>query len=311
MAQNRSLKSNKKLRTGALAVIAVIAVGAAYTAAAGDLVYSAQSMLAAITTAVDTTPRIVITRNAYSSVSTFPTDGASVATFDVSPKYLTSYGYLRQVNTSVVIETSTSGLKLSGSHFKMRYEYCVSSACRVLPVQIESFYSTTTKIGRTRWVLNSPSNLNLPVYMGQPAGRLFVTAYPYYPSYYNAVDAPTTRIKADVDSAYGAGRLCSFSSIDGSYVCKYPSVKVGTALAYGNWVKVHRGLGYGYGYYDFTQNGQLNRLDAELLAKVAVRSISCPIFKVCNVDGKLNAVDGRAVDTADVLLLSKYFTPAL
>jgi hypothetical protein len=304
MAKSRNPRSKKSLRIGTLAVIAIIAGGLSYGVASSDLAYGAQSLLAAAVGAFSSTPTIAITRNAKTPSGTIPPDSQQViGAFDVN-QYNMSFGYLTDL--AVKVSVADANLNLRTTQFSVRYGYCLTNECSTeIPVSAAKVKKNGNAYDFTL------GSLNLPVTYRNGVGTIFILAYPYYPTTFNEKGAKAATIKADIVSASGTGNTCKTITY-GIKNTKYSYSKCGTTLitvddklAYGNKLTVRRGVGYGYGYYDYTRNGTLDISDVNVLWGVVQRSITCPLFKICNVDGLYSPKDGSAADERDVSALSK------
>jgi hypothetical protein len=297
MAKPGKKSSSKKLfRIGALAVVAFLAVGTAYAASSGDIAYGSKSLLAAVLGVVDTTPRIVIERNANSrSTAMWPYTTTNIAQFDVYSKYTNSYGYLNFIEVRVVPDRDGTDLKLA--KYTMRYSYCASATtgdCRDIAIPV-----ATSKYGYAD-VLNPSVQTKLPVYAGQSPGVLSVGVLPYYATTFNNSGLPTVYVRALVVNATGAAQICSGGT--GAQTCTTAQVAVPvyySNLGYGNSLPLSRGSGFGYGQYDLNNNGILNTADTDLLKNI-IKTLACPLYKVCDIDRS------GSYTQADVSLLGNY-----
>lgn len=296
-----SLTQSKYLRTGALALVGLVVAGGAFAATSGDLAYSARSLVAQVISGIDTTPRLTIVRNAYTpSGSIWPGAGKTLAIFDVNPKYLSGYGYLRAFTGSVHTDSKTAGLNVG--NISVQWESCAPT-CYTTKIPLSMTASSTSK-GLAYFFSTTDSN-PLPIVGPYKTGKIIITGHPYYGSIYNnpAVPLPAASVKAQIDAGKGAGETCT--TVGGVKSCRYDGVAVYTSLAYGNWLKVARPTGFGYGYWDLNNNGSLTASDSDLLLKVAVQTIACPIFKKCDINAS------GSVTTADASMLLKYAVGSL
>ena len=305
MAKKRMFRSKQSLRTGTLVVIGMLAVGVSYAAATTDLAYNAQSLMAAVVGGVDTTPRLTIARGAYTQEGEiWPGPDKVLAQFDVSPKYLTSYGYLRTVSATVHVDSSTAGLYVG--NIGMRYVSCKGGTCSEQAIPVGASGHSSNSAGHTYSfnTLVTDKFQKFPEVGASTTGQILITGTPYYGTIYSTTTEPTARVKAQIETATGAGQT-SCANVGGVKKCKYGSVPVYTTLAYGNWLKIKRGDGYAYGYWDINSNGTLAVSDANLLLKVAVNAIACPLFKKCDINGS------GTVTSVDAQQLLKYSVGSL
>jgi hypothetical protein len=292
-----SLMGNYR-RVGTLAVVGVVALGGAYAASAGDLLYASRSLLAAVIAPIDTTPRLVISRNASTPIwSVWPGAEKTFAVFDVAPRYLQYYGYLRTFTGSVHVNSSSAGLSVG--KIGVRYEACETNGyCVAAQVPISSPVASSSIMGKA-YFFNASLAPNL---VGpNKTGKVIITGIPYYDTVY-ATASTTASVKAQIDYAAGAGQVVSTASTTSTV---YRSVPVYTNLAYGNWIKVSRGSGYAYGYWDINNSGALAASDANIIANVAVGTQKCPLFKLCDVN------KSGSVTVTDSSLLLKYAVGSL
>lgn len=293
----RALLSQKWARPGALALVGIIALGGAYAATAGDLIYGSKSLLAAAVGMVDQTPRIVITRSSYSpSSSVWPADNRTLGVFDVSGKYINAYGYLSTITANVTSDAGRVGLPASAllfDHIVVSYESCSGDVCSQQEVPTSFVNKTVQSDGRLTYTVTSKPG-RYAVLGTQPA-RIYVRAYPAYQTATHKDGAAIASVKADIDTATGGARTCLTSG--GVTSCTTKGVRVNTSLAYGSWLPVLRGVGYGYGYFDYDNNGKFISSDADYLLRVATGVLACPIFKICDVNksGTVTAADAQMI----------------
>lgn len=293
----RALLNQKWARPGALALVGLVVAGGAYAATAGDLIYGSKSLLAAAVGMVDQTPRIVITRSSYSpSSSVWPADNRTLGVFDVSGKYINSYGYLTTITTNVTSDAGRVGLPASALLFDrivVSYESCSGDVCSQQEVPTSYVNKTVQSDGRlTYTVMSKPGRYAV---VGDRPARIYVRAYPAYQTAAHKDGAAIASVKADIDTATGGARTCLTSG--GVTNCTTKGVRVNTSLAYGSWLPVLRGVGYGYGYFDYDNNGKFVSSDADYLLRVATGVLACPVFKICDVNksGTVTAADAQQI----------------
>lgn len=269
-----------------LAGIAVVVAGGGFAAVSGDIAYSAQSALAAVTSSLTTTPAVVISRNTTLSPTKaiWPGGPERLAVFNVVPRSLKAPVKLNNVRVTVATDGISALLK-TASPFYLQYVSCSStgSDCQYTVVPITSVNKSSNSM------IIDARNVNLSVVPGQ-THRLEVQGPAYYAvSYFNATGA-TGSVRATV-----TGGTTAVNTTTGA------TVPVEVSLAYGAWIKVLRGTGYGYGYYDYTRgdgpsylsSNKLDYIDISYLSQVISGVKQCPYFKVCNLnnDGYVNATD--------------------
>jgi hypothetical protein len=290
----RSLKmkgKGKKLRPAYLGAIALVLVGGAYAAASTDLAYNAKSLMAQVYSAVDKTPRVVISRSGDSlSGNLWGTSEATLGTFIVTPQNI-SEGNIDGLAASITVSPEIADYNLRNIH--LRYLYCSTSTCKTIEIPISSS-SYDRSIYGTTYFLYTAKNLVLPVSATdfKPAAIL-VSAYPYYSTVYNSSSAPAIKLRAEINAALATGKVCT--TANGTKDCTNTSIAVDRSLAYGNWVGLLRGVGFGYGYWDINNNGKLTAPDADAVLKVAVGTLACPYLKYCDIDksGTTSATDAN------------------
>lgn len=293
-----SLTQSKYFRTGALALVGLVVAGGAFAATSGDLAYSARSLVAQVIGGIDTTPRITIARDTYTpSAAVWPGVEQNLAQFSVKPRYLGAYGYLRSFKASVHIDSKTAALY--AGRIGARFVTCNTTACVEIPLSASTPVASTTSKG----LLYSFQGGMTPQVGSGVTGRLVIYGTPYYGSIYAASSSPAANIKAQIDAADGAGLICA--PVNGTQSCSWKSVPVETALAYGNWLKVNRGSGYAYGYWDINNSASLTATDADRVLKVAVGTLACPFTKKCDIDSS------GSVTATDANLLLKYAVGSL
>lgn len=276
--------NDKKYQPLYLALIGIVVAGGAYSAVTMDMAYSAKSLMAAASGALDKTPRVEITRSFSSPTQAiWPNDHRTIAVFTAATKNVkNSTVYLTKLPVDISVNKGVSALRIP--KYSAKYSYCTSSVCNSIDVPL-----VRTSEDNVTYHLTNPTSVLLPMYENPlKPSTINVMATSYYPTYYHSPGTASAAVKADVGDATATSVATAGN--------KRESISVNTNLAYGSWLTVRRGIGYGYGYFDYNNDGYLTESgDVSLLQQIVTYAKGCVLYKMCDVNG-VNGVNQADVD---------------
>ena len=249
----KGARPQKRNFKAALAVVGAGAViGGAFVFASGEMIFSSDSLFAAVFNSLSSKPAIVVSKSGQSPSASIKT-GAVVplAVFDVATKNVTFWTTLRSSTYKVEISGSAaSTLKLSD--FKIVYRYCMPSSptygygyrggnCGTKELSVNNVQHN----GNTYTIF---ANGDTRLYPGAVNGQVTVSAKAQYTL--GGTASSMAQVRVSMVSASASGDQCKAYSLS-----KYPKtygysgcVPLAASMnsASANTISVQRSYGYGY-----------------------------------------------------------------